>query len=92
VPLGFDAVHAEFQVAHLRTGLPAADAAELVLQAQGLLLERLAIPRTEHRVLLHCYELELCLRLLDAARYGPIGRLEPLVNELLHAATTGTGA
>ena len=85
VPLGFDAIHAEFQVAHLRAGLPVADAADVVLTAQGPLLGQLGIAPHEHRVLVNCYQLELCLRLLDAARYGPIGGLRPLVDQLLSA-------
>ena len=88
VPLGFDAVHAEFQVAHLRAGLPPAAAADRVLSAQGPLLELLGIPRADQRLLVNCYQLELSLRLLDAARYGPIGGLGPLVNELLSASTS----
>ncbi len=87
VPLGFDVVHAEFQVAHLRAGLPVSEASEEVITVQGPLLERLGIPRSECRRLVNCYRLELSLRLLDAARYGPIGGLEPLVNQLLSAAT-----
>jgi hypothetical protein len=85
VPLGFDAVHAEFQVAHLNEGLPVAEAAAQVVTARGPLLERLGIARDQLGLLVGCYRLELSLRLLDAARYGSIGSFGPLVDELLTA-------
>lgn len=87
VPVGFDPVHAEFQVAHLRAGLAASEAAQQVVHGQARLLEQLGIPRRQHRLLVDCYQLELCLRLLDAARYGPIGGLGPLTDDLIAAAS-----
>lgn len=85
VPVGFDAVHAEFQVAHLRSGLRAAEAAERAVAVQGPLLRELGVPAAEHRLLVDCYLLELCLRLVDAAHYGPIGGLGPLADDILTA-------
>jgi len=85
VPVGFDPVHSEFQVAHLRSGLRAAAAAERTVAVQGSLLQALGVPPAEHRLLVDCYLLELCLRLVDAAHYGPIGGLGPLADDILAA-------
>ena len=67
------------------------DLAVFFLTAQGPRLGQLGIARHEHRVLVNCYQLEWCLRLLDAARYGPIGGLRPLVDQLLSAPAERPG-
>lgn len=83
VPLGFDVVHAAFQVAHLRSGLPTDRAVARALGLQGGLLARLAVPEAQHGLLVDCYLLELCLRMLDGARFGAMGDLDAVVDDIL---------
>ena len=88
VPLGFDPVHSSFQVATLREGLAPAAAAERAATVNPGLLHQLGARPGSHRTLVDCYVLELCLRLLDAARTGGERGLTPAVRQMLRAITT----
>jgi hypothetical protein len=87
VPLGFDVAHAEFQVANVVGGLDTAAASRRARAVAGDLLRQLGVPTSEHALLVDCYLLELCLRLIEGARFGAIGDLEVMVDDILGALT-----
>lgn len=65
VPVGFDPVHAGYQVAHLREGAGSSQAAAQACSDYGEVLTGLGVPAKEHRLLADCYRLELALRIID---------------------------
>lgn len=83
VPVGFDAVHCEYQVATLADHQEAADAARRTSANQGELLAAVGIPADEHRLLVDCYLMELALRCLDGARSGSLGAFDRMVPGIL---------
>lgn len=92
VPVGFDAVHAAFQVAHLDDGQPVPAAAAGVVGSEAALLEAVGIAAADHRALVGAYLLELRLRLADDARFGPLGRQQRLADALSGAIVEGRWA